>query len=381
MLSKTRYWAAATALVMAVTAWGCADTPSQPSNEPSIQRDAVKFWETTASTSWNEYATELLTQFPPASNGQAAASRMITYVSLAQYRAVGAAEAGKEGSMHPRVSAAVSAASAVVLGNFFPPATAAIQARLSAELADPGWPGEQNDDAAAGEAIGREVGAAVLAQAASDRYGLVPLPPQPVGPGYWVSSGAATVRSLFGVVPFFMSSQSQLRPPAPPAYGSPEFLAALAEVQEISDTRTADQLAIAVFWNAAVGPFTAGKMNLIADELIAAHHRTEREAARILAFANAAAFDAQIACFDAKFTLPIGLPNHPSYPSGHACITGAIMTVLIDAFPSERDYLEGVIELAGLSRIYGGLHYRFDIEAGGAIGKGAAALALRGTLD
>src|SRR5215471_10169836 len=91
MLSRTRYWAAATALVTAATAWGCADTPSQPPNEPSIQRDAVKFWETTASTSWNGYATELLIQFPPASNGQAAASRMITYMSLAQYRAVGAA--------------------------------------------------------------------------------------------------------------------------------------------------------------------------------------------------------------------------------------------------------------------------------------------------
>ena len=40
------------------------------------------------------------------------------------------------------------------------------------------------------------------------------------------------------------------------------------------------------------------------------------------------------------------------------------MSVLIDAFPSERPRLEEFIETAGLSRIYAGLHYRFDIEAG-----------------
>ena len=101
----------------------------------------------------------------------------------------------------------------------------------------------------------------------------------------------------------------------------------------------------------------------------------------------------QIACFEATFhywfirpsqvdgsiTLPIGLPNLPSYPSGHSCFTSAIMTVLIDAFPSERDRLDEVITASGLSRIYAGLHYRFDIEAGQAIGRGAAALA--GTLQ
>lgn len=52
------------------------------------------------------------------------------------------------------------------------------------------------------------------------------------------------------------------------------------------------------------------------------------------------------------------------------------MTVLIDAFPSERSSLQEIITNAGLSRMYGGIHYRFDIEAGQAIGRGAAKLAL-----
>jgi membrane-associated phospholipid phosphatase len=75
------------------------------------------------------------------------------------------------------------------------------------------------------------------------------------------------------------------------------------------------------------------------------------------------------------------MPNHPSYPSGHSCLTGAFMAVLADAFPSERARLDGIVEAAGLSRIYGGIHYRFDIEAGQEIGRGAAALALAGSLE
>ena len=355
----------------------------------AAQRDVVKFWEATASTRWNERATVLLTQRPPA-NPQAAASRILTYLSLAQYRAVIAAEAGKVKSMHPSVSAAVGGASAAVLNAFFPLDVGTIEGQLDGDLSAPGWPGEKNDDAAAGEAIGRDVGADVLALAATDNYFLSNPGVPPVGPGYWVSAPAAIVRGLYGTRPFLLTTANQFRPGPPPAFGSPAYLAALAEIRAISDTRTPEQLAIAQFYAWASGPFTAGNLNLIADRIIVDHHRTEGEAARILASVNAAAFDAQIACFDAKFTywfirpsqadpaitLPIGLPNHPSYPSAHTCITSAFMTVLIDAFPSERPSLEEIITNAGLSRMYGGIHYRFDIEAGRAIGRSVAALAI-----
>ena len=94
--------------------------------------------------------------------------------------------------------------------------------------------------------------------------------------------------------------------------------------------------------------------------------------------ANAATFDAQIACFDTKFaywfirpsqadpaiTLPIGLPNHPSYPSPHACITSALLTVLADALPGETTYLMEQVELAGLSRVYAGIHIQLRRRGG-----------------
>jgi membrane-associated phospholipid phosphatase len=380
-------------IIVAGALLACADGPTQPSQPAAAQLSATKFWDVTASTRWNRRVAGLVALRPPA-NGQAAMSRILTYLSVAQYRAVLATDDAKDGSIHPSAAAAVGGASVAVLSRFFPLDSATLEGQLDADLAGEQWPGARHEDMQTGEAIGRAVGAEVNALAATDNYLVVSPGTPPVGPGYWRSSAAPIVRSLVGARPFFLTSASQLRPPPPPAFGSQAFLAALAEIRTLSDTRTPDQLAIAQFWNTATAPFTAGALNLIADDLIEQHHRTEGEAARILAYANAAAFDAQIACFDTKFTywfirpsqadsaitLPIGLPNHPSYPSGHACITSALMTVLEDALPEERNRLEGIVETSGLSRMYGGLHYRFDVEAGQAIGRGAAALALDGTL-
>ena len=134
-------------------------------------------------------------------------------------------------------------------------------------------------------------------------------------------------------------------------------------------------------------------MNEIASEMIVSHRNSEREAARVLALANMADFDVLNACFDAKFAyylirpsqadplikLPIGLPNHPSYPSGHSCVTSAFATVLASVFPDESDRLHGMVVEAGLSRMYGGLHYRFDCEVGQALGRQVAEYVMRVT--
>ncbi|MFN0182080.1 MAG: phosphatase PAP2 family protein [Gemmatimonadales bacterium] len=388
MTTPIRYLPSIPIVLLLATA--CSTEPTEADRD-LLQPAAAKAGPPLATTTWNERTRTLLVRRPPA-NGQAAASRIFTYLSLAQYRAAIAAENGHQGPVRPSVKGAVGAAAAVVLSAFFPLDAAEIASQLAGDLA--ALPRGQRDDGA-GEAIGRTVGSAVVAQSAGDNYLVVSPGVPPVGPGYWVSSGAAIVRSLHGARPFFLTSPDQLRPAAPPAFGTPEFLAALAEVRAISDTRTAEQLALAQFWNTSTGPFTAGAINKIASDLIARLQRDERKAARLLAYANAAAFDAQIACFDAKFaywfirpsqadpaiTLPIGLPNHPSYPSAHSCITAAILTVVSEAFPERGAMLADIIAAAGMSRIFGGIHYRFDIDAGQAIGSGAAALALAGSLE
>jgi membrane-associated phospholipid phosphatase len=347
--------------------------------------------EVSTSVRWNRRAVALVVARQPASNGQAAVSRILTYVSLAQYRAV---QAAAKDTKHASVSAAVGAASAVVLNSFFPLDVASTEAQLNGDLAIPPWPGAPVEDVAAGEALGRSIGSAVVAQAAGDNYLALAPGAVPTGTGKWTPSTAAIVRSLYGTKPFFLTTPEQLRPPAPPEFGSPAYTEALAEVRQISDTRTAEQTQIAVNWNTSSGTFTAGALNFIVDDLLQERRVSELEAARILAFANAATFDAQIACWEAKFTywfirpsqadpgitMPIALPNHPSYPSGHSCMTAAMLGVVADAFPDQRARLEGLVQEAGMSRVYGGIHYRFDIDAGRDIGLAAAALALKSTL-
>jgi hypothetical protein len=55
--------------------------------------------------------------------------------------------------------------------------------------------------------------------------------------------------------------------------------------------------------------------------------------------------------------------------------------VLTAAFPSEADRLAGIAHEASLSRLYAGIHYRFDMQAGLALGRSVAALAWGADLD
>jgi hypothetical protein len=274
----------------------------------------------------------------------------------------------------------------VVLKQFYPLDAASIDAELAAQRAEPPLGNEHNKDFNAGETIGRNMGTAVLALAATDNFGATSPGTPPSGAGRWVSSGAPIVRGGLGARPFFLTSGSELRLPPPPAFGSTEFLAALAEVRSLSDARTTAQMAITQAWV----PFSGVVLNGVATELIDKYRRSELEAARIVAYANAAAFDAIIACFDTKFaywlirptqadagiTLAVGLPNHPSYPSAHSCETGAFEGVLADAFPAERARLDSIAQEASMSRVFGGLHYRFDGDGGLLIGHTAARVAL-----
>ena len=130
----------------------------------------------------------------------------------------------------------------------------------------------------------------------------------------------------------------------------------------------------------------------VASEGIAAHGLSEREATHVYALLGGAIFDALISCWDAKesywFIRPwqadpsitvvaaVGKPNHPSYPSGHGCVSGAGAAVLGSFFPEERGRFDALATEAGVSRLYAGIHYRFDIETGLQLGRSVAALAI-----
>jgi PAP2 superfamily len=320
------------------------------------------------------------------------ATRINTYLSLAQFRATRvAAKRPPRGARDPdaTLAGAAAGASVAVLKEFYPEDADDIGGEFRAQRDQ--YHRRRLKAFDLGAALGQEQAAVVLAKAATDNVGKTPAPTPPTGPGRWVSSGAPIVTGGFRARPFVLRSFTEINSEPPPAFGSDAFLSDLAQVRKFSDERTPEQVAIVEKWV----PFSGVVWNGIATDLIEKHRRSELQAARILAYANVAGFDAGIGCFETKFTywlirptqadpditLATPLPNHPSYPSAHSCETGAWQTVLTDAFPSEHGLLSATAREASLSRIIGGLHYPFDGEAGLKLGRKAGRLALRRGLN
>jgi membrane-associated phospholipid phosphatase len=376
---------------MASLAVGACDTRTGPDATGSVTAEAnvsaVKFWEAGATVAWNALAVDLTR------TAAVDAGRLHLYLGLAQLRAAEAAEATS--ASHPPIRGAIGGASAAVLVAFFPASATQIEAALDAQAAAGSWPGAKHEDFAAGEGIGRAAAARVLAYAAGDGVGLTDPGTPPIGDGNWKWTGGPIARGNLGARPLFLASADEFRPGAPPAFGSAQFTAALAEVRQIADTRTAEQLAIATYWNVNQSPRSQAAFMEIARELIVSYRRSDAEAARIMFLMGAASFDALIGCFEAKYhywyirppqadagiVTAFPTPPHPSYPSAHSCSSGAIAAVLAAIFPSEDRRLAAVAEESSLSRLYAGIHYRFDMDAGLALGRAVAAKALAADLD
>src|SRR5712692_7558730 len=395
---------------------GCTDRPTGPAataQRLSAGRAAgLPFTEGLASPEWQEIARNFVMQ-STVSRNSAAATRVYAYLSMAQYDAVVRAEdaiGGNESETEPepgnglgpggrsRVETdrgAVAGASAAVL-TYFDPAEAQlfedkVQEQANAE------PGQPHPDFGRGEAVGRQVGAEAIARAQTDGFDRPWTGTVPVGPGLWFSSAKPPQppvnAQLPGMRAFFLTSADQFRPPPPPAFGSPAYLSALAEVRSISDTRTAEQVSIALFWARGAGTSSIGGLwNTIATSWIEESGLREREATHVFALLDAAMMDAAIGCWDAKLTywfirppqadpaiklIPaIGLPNHPSYPSAHSCFSGAAVETLSAFFPAKADSLDAMVHEAGLARMYAGIHYRFDVDTGAQLGRTVARFAL-----
>jgi membrane-associated phospholipid phosphatase len=365
-----------------------ATAPGNSVGGASALTDAVKSWEANSAIYWNEVARNLV-----AANRTTApvALRVYAIVSVAQYNAAVTAEKGKDGSDHPSVRAAIAAASVVTLSYLYPSQTASLEARLHEFLSAPRWPGYRNVDMSTGEAIGRGVGQQVVVRAQGDNFFATGPVSVPVGPGLWFSA-TPPVGAFWGQAKtFLLLSGNQFRPPPPPLFGSDEFNTALAEVRQISDTRTPEQDAIAKFWDFPVGTSAAaGYWNAEGARLAVRYRLGDLEAAHVFALENMAGFDGLVASHDGKYfywmlrpnmadpliTLAIPQPNFPSYPSNHAVISAAMARILGEMFPAERSRLDALAEEAAISRIFGGIHYRFDANAGLVLGRTVAVWAL-----
>jgi len=355
---------------------------------PLVASRSAATTEDLVSPGWQAIEANLVAQ---ANLAAVVSTRAYSLLGVAQYLAVQRTEGRRDGRSRDGSDAgAVAGASATVLSYLFPSQSQALQDTVKAQRGTgPGF--------ARGEVIGRAVGTEIVARAQADGFSTPFTGAIPVGPGLWVSNTTPPTIAggpLPGVRPWLLKSARQRRPGRPPAFGSADFLAALAEIRHISDTRTAEQIEIATRWAQGAGtPTTAGFWLQVATDGIESHRLSERQATHLYALLSASMFDAQIGCWDAKemywlirpwqadpgitVVAAVGKPNHPSYPSGHSCISSSAAAVLSSFFPDERHELSAMVTEAGLSRMYGGIHYRFDIEAGQRLGRSVARFTMR----
>ena len=379
------------------------------------QREAIAAWDTGYILRWNQVARDAVakSRLDPLN-----ASELYALLSVAQYNILLATDAYQRsfarhplaesaGGVAPLVTlttagtypsehAAIAAAAEVLLTAFSPEqADRFRQLRAEAQRSRM-WAGvSTHSDIDAGATLGQAIAQTLLDQARANLAAAAWNIPTPKGPGYWSRSIAPYKSPLLPVWgnmhPWLLERTDQFLAPPPPAFDSAEFKRALQEVRTFSDNRTAEQLRIAQFWgdgSGTAGP--PGHWNQIAADLITARALDDRETAQILAYLNMALMDAGISCWNTKFTYwvirpsqadpaittPVGLPNFPAYTSGHASFSGAAAAFLGSRFPEEREKLFAMAEEAAMSRLYGGIHYRFDgvngLKAGQAIGELAA---------
>jgi PAP2 superfamily len=249
--------------------------------------------------------------------------------------------------------------------------------------------------------LGRVIGAGVVARGRRDGSDGSFQGTIPVGPGLWVPTPPAFAPPLEPLAGTWrawnISSGSRFRPPPPPAFGSRRYQRELREVYDVSQALTDEQKRIADFWADGLGTVTPpGHWNRIALDLIRSYRLSDRAAARVLAALNTAQADAFIACWDSKFTywserpvtairreidpswLPyIVTPPFPSFVSGHSTSSGAAAEVLSGFFPREARRLRAWADEAAISRLYGGIHFRSDNDAGLVLGKRVGRAALK----
>lgn len=305
---------------------------------------------------------------------------------MTQYAAVNSAKDNRDVS----ADAAIAAASAAVLSSIYTDSAvrAAIASELSRDLDQARTKSRGAERATAAQRLGEDVAARVIAWAPPSLALVGPWNGTiPKGPGMWYSApGVPPIGiGMTKARPWLLDSASQLRPGPPPTYGSPTWKAALAEVKRVAQERTLEQTRIAQLWNSG-DPWA--RWNEEASAALLRHHASDADAARVFAVLNAAASDAIVACFDAKYHYwsirpsqadstivladSVELPNFPSYPSGHACSAGAFDAVLGHYFPQERAQFTRIAEEQAMSRLWGGIHYRFDDYEGLALGRAVA---------
>jgi membrane-associated phospholipid phosphatase len=431
-----------------------ADLKAQMAAASPEQRDKARFWGGNAVLRWQAIARELAAEYNAAPKHDADGkyllpdpnnptayprfpfanppytARMLALLSVAQYDGLVSAWFQKnqhqrlapyqydggivplipanELPSYPSEDAVLAIASAEVLKFLFPGEKAFLDAQAAEHMESRLWAGANvQSDLDAGADLGKRIAEKVIAYAKTDgmgqannqaNYPLLKADAENRGiTRQWTSRDQPARPPM---LPFFgrlkpwnfdEAAKVALRPPAPPAPGSPAFEAALEELRGIAKNRSREQFRIASFWADGTGSYTPpGHWNRKAAELCFGQQLNEIRSARVMALVSTALLDAGVSCWDTKYyyLLPrptevdasistsTGIPNFPAYTSGHSTFSAAAAEVLGHLFPAEKSALQAWAKEASESRIYGCIHYRFDCEVGLEVGKKVADYAI-----
>lgn len=231
----------------------------------------------------------------------------------------------------------------------------------------------------------------------------------PTGVGKWIPTGPAFQSPM---LPYWGNNRPMIAadepgtvdPPGPPAFSDQAgsaFYNAAFEVYNTSLHLTSEQNTIGHYWADGPNTFTPPGHNMaIALQMIRNYKMNLYDASILLAKVGIALNDAGIVCWRAKYRVnlirpvtyiqryidptwnsSIGTPPFPSYTSGHSTFSGASAAILTVEFGSHVSFTDSskiaygfsprtfnsfdeAAEEAAVSRLYGGLHYRFDNDHG-----------------
>ena len=266
------------------------------------------------------------------------------------------------------------------------------------------------------QAFGRSVAAAMHDWFLTDKLdlsntGYVP----PVFPGAWVPTPPAfgpPINTYFATGRTFLSAdQNIVAPPFPAPYSetvNSDFYSIVKIDYDVSKTLTTDQKNIALFWvdqGNGIGYTPNGHELALTTEALEQTHASLAVAAEAYAKVTIAERDALIVVFKSKYVynllrpvtyirkvidptwLPlIPTPSHPEYPAAHSMITGAAMQALERVLGSNIPVTDHTYDFrgypsrtyasitdagaeAGISRLYGGIHYLPSINTGLSMGR------------
>ena len=309
---------------------------------------------------------------------------------------------------YPSEDATMAGAAVEMLKLLFPGEVAYIQKRADEQKLYRIMSGANvRSELEAGEALGKAVAQKFAARGRADRAGQAGGNPtiwkqfedetMAKGEICWFSLESPKrppMLPLFSKVkPFLTDSLGiiAMRPAPPPLTGSEAFKKETEEVLYYSQNPTRERIAIVHFWADGAGTVSPpGHWDAIAAEEFVKENYSEVRWARNYALVNMALMDAAIACWDAKYfyfnprpsqtnkvikTLT-GVPNFPAYTSGHSTFSGAAATVLTHLLPDRGQKFMDMAQQASMSRLYGGIHYRSDCDAGLVSGKKIGDLAV-----